>query len=128
MNIWGTVLLVLGILFLIMFVFAEFGGGHIGFVPFFVSAFLIFMGWNLRKSGEGNFAIKTRGGTSRCADFGCARTVSRAYTGILDSGDAADAGNRGNDQATKWREQNDFYSMLLSDVWYFSAVSALCLA
>jgi hypothetical protein len=53
MRIWGTVLLVLGVLFLIMFVFAEFGGGHIGFGPFFVSAFLILMGWNLRKSGRG---------------------------------------------------------------------------
>jgi len=53
MRIWGTVLLVLGILFLIMFVFAEFGGGHLGFVPFFVSGFLILMGWNLRKSGKG---------------------------------------------------------------------------
>jgi hypothetical protein len=53
MRIWGTVLLVLGILFLIMFALAEFGGGHIGFIPFFVSAFLILMGWNLRKSGRG---------------------------------------------------------------------------
>jgi hypothetical protein len=53
MRIWGWALLILGILFLIMFVFAEFGGGHVGFVPFFVSAFLILMGWNLKKSGRG---------------------------------------------------------------------------
>jgi hypothetical protein len=53
MRIWGTVLLVLGILFLIMFVLAEFGNAHVGFVPFFVSGFLILMGWNLRKSGRG---------------------------------------------------------------------------
>src|SRR5580693_4399793 len=53
MRIWGWVLLILGILFLLMFVFAEFGGGHVGFVPFFVSAFLILMGWNLKKSGGG---------------------------------------------------------------------------
>jgi hypothetical protein len=53
MKIWGTVLLVLGLLFLIMFALAEFGGGHIGVIPFFVSAFLILMGWNLRKSGKG---------------------------------------------------------------------------
>jgi hypothetical protein len=52
-RIWGTVLLVLGILFLIVFALAEFGGGHVGFVPFFVSGFLILMGWNLRKSGRG---------------------------------------------------------------------------
>jgi hypothetical protein len=53
MRIWGTVLLVLGVLFLIMFVFAEFGGAHLGFIPFFVSGFLILMGRNLRKSGRG---------------------------------------------------------------------------
>lgn len=53
MRIWGTVLLVLGVLFLIMFTLAEFGGGHVGVVPFFVSGFLILMGWNLRNSGKG---------------------------------------------------------------------------
>ncbi len=53
MRIWGTVLVVLGVLFLIMFVLAEFGSAHMGFVPFFVAAFLILMGWNLRKSGRG---------------------------------------------------------------------------
>ncbi len=53
MRIWGWVLLILGILFLVMFVLAEFGGRHVGFVPFFVSAFLILMGWNLKKSGRG---------------------------------------------------------------------------
>lgn len=53
MRIWGTVLLVLGILFLIMFVLADLGGAHLGFIPFFVSGFLILMGWNLRKSGKG---------------------------------------------------------------------------
>src|ERR1019366_9069016 len=53
MRIWGTVLLVLGILFLIMFALAQFGGAHLGFIPFFVSGFLILMGWNLRKSGKG---------------------------------------------------------------------------
>jgi hypothetical protein len=53
MRVWGTVLVVLGVLFLIMFVLAEFGSAHVGFVPFFVSAFLILMGWNLRKSGTG---------------------------------------------------------------------------
>jgi hypothetical protein len=53
MRIWGTVLLILGILFSIMFAFAEFGGGHVGFVPLLVSGFLILMGWNLRKSGRG---------------------------------------------------------------------------
>jgi hypothetical protein len=53
MRIWGYVLLVLGILFLVMFTFAELGGAHMGVIPFFVSAFLILMGWNLRNSGKG---------------------------------------------------------------------------
>jgi hypothetical protein len=67
MRIWGTILLVLGVLFLIMFVLAEFGGAHLGFVPFFVSGFLILMGWNLHKSGKGILQPKPvehpRGGT-----------------------------------------------------------------
>jgi hypothetical protein len=53
MRIWGTVLLVLGALFVIMFAFAQFGGAHLGILPFFVSFFLLLMGWNLRKSGKG---------------------------------------------------------------------------
>jgi len=61
MRIWGTVLVVLGVLFLIMFVLAEFGSAHVGFVPFFVSAFLILMGWNLRKSGRGLLQSKPVG-------------------------------------------------------------------
>lgn len=61
MRIWGTVLVVLGVLFLIMFVLAEFGSAHVGFVPFFVSAFLILMGWNLRKSGRGLLQSKPAG-------------------------------------------------------------------
>jgi hypothetical protein len=61
MRIWGTVLVVLGVLFLIMFVLAEFGSAHVGFVPFFVSAFLILMGWNLRKSGRGLLQPKPAG-------------------------------------------------------------------
>jgi hypothetical protein len=32
---------------------AEFGGGHLGFIPFFVSGVLILMGFRLRTSGKG---------------------------------------------------------------------------
>jgi hypothetical protein len=53
MRIWGNVLLVIGILFLILFALAEAGGGHLGFIPFFVSGFLILMGARLRTSGKG---------------------------------------------------------------------------
>ena len=53
MRIWGNMLVVIGILFLLLMVLAEFGGGHLGFIPFFVSGLLIFMGWRLRTSGKG---------------------------------------------------------------------------
>jgi hypothetical protein len=53
MRIWGYILLVIGILFLLLFVLAEMGGAHLGFVPFFVSGLLIFMGLRLRNSGRG---------------------------------------------------------------------------
>ena len=53
MRIWGYVLLIIGIVFLLLFVMAELGGGHVGIVPFFVSGFLILMGWRMRNSGQG---------------------------------------------------------------------------
>lgn len=53
MRIWGIILLVIGVLFLILFGLAEAGGAKLGVVPFFVSFFLIFMGWRLRTSGKG---------------------------------------------------------------------------
>jgi hypothetical protein len=53
MRIWGTVVMTLGILFMILFVLAEFGGGHLGFVPFFIAGFLTLLGFRLRKSGRG---------------------------------------------------------------------------
>jgi hypothetical protein len=53
MRIWGNILLIFGILFLVLMVLAEFGGGHLGFVPFFVSGLLIFMGYQMRTSGKG---------------------------------------------------------------------------
>src|SRR5580700_3206800 len=53
MRIWGTILLVIGTLFVILFVFAELGGAHLGFLPFFVSFLLMFMGRRLRTSGRG---------------------------------------------------------------------------
>jgi hypothetical protein len=53
MRIWGNVLFIIGILFLLLMVLAEFGGGHLGFIPFFVAGLLIFMGWRMRTSGMG---------------------------------------------------------------------------
>jgi hypothetical protein len=53
MRIWGYVLLILGIIFLLLFVMAAVGGAKLGIVPYFVSGFLILMGFRLRNSGRG---------------------------------------------------------------------------
>ena len=53
MRIFGDLLLALGIIFLILFVLAEFGGGGMGAVPFIISGVLIVTGANLRSAGGG---------------------------------------------------------------------------
>jgi hypothetical protein len=53
MRIWGYVLMVLGILFLVLFGFAELGGAHLGVFPFLIPIFLIAIGSSLRSSGMG---------------------------------------------------------------------------
>jgi hypothetical protein len=53
MRVWGTLVMVLGVVFIVLFALAEFGGGHIGVIPFFVGALLILMGRRLRKSAGG---------------------------------------------------------------------------
>lgn len=53
MRVVGYVLLVIGIAFLVLFAFAAMGGAHLGFVPWFVSIFLIAMGWTFARSGTG---------------------------------------------------------------------------
>ena len=45
-------MLIASSLFLILFVMAELGGGHVGVLPFFISAFLAAMGWSFVKSGR----------------------------------------------------------------------------
>jgi len=47
------VLLVVGILFLVLFAFAQFGGAHLGGLPWLISLFLVSAGWSLAKSGKG---------------------------------------------------------------------------
>jgi len=65
MRIAGDLMLVLGIIFLILFVMAEFGGGGVGASPFLVSGFLIALGANLRRSGGEILQAKpTPAGTS----------------------------------------------------------------
>lgn len=53
MRIWGYVLMVIGILFLVLFGFAELGGAHLGVFPFLIPIFLIAIGSGLRSSGMG---------------------------------------------------------------------------
>ncbi len=53
MRVWGTVMLAIGSIFMILFVLGELVKTDIGVAPFFISGFLIFIGWNLRASGMG---------------------------------------------------------------------------
>lgn len=53
MRIWGYILLVLGVVFLALFAMALMGGARIGFLPWFVSLFLVFTGWTFVKSARG---------------------------------------------------------------------------
>ncbi len=53
MRILGYILLIVGILFLVLFGLAEAGGGHLGFIPFYASFFLIISGGTLATKGKG---------------------------------------------------------------------------
>ncbi|HEY6325404.1 MAG TPA: hypothetical protein VIW73_02665 [Candidatus Cybelea sp.] len=53
MRIWGYILLVLGVVFLALFAMAALGGAHLGFLPWFVSLFLVCTGWTFVKSARG---------------------------------------------------------------------------
>jgi len=53
MRIWGWVFLILGIVFLFFFVFAQAGGGSIGVMPWLVAGFLCLIGLNFIRSGGG---------------------------------------------------------------------------
>lgn len=53
MRFWGYVLLIMGIAFLLLFVFALFGGAHLGVFPFIIAAMLVVTGVNLIKKGQG---------------------------------------------------------------------------
>jgi len=52
-RILGYVLLIAGILFLVLFAFAQFGGAHLGIQPWLISLFLASAGWSLARSGKG---------------------------------------------------------------------------
>lgn len=51
MRIFGYVLVAIGLIFLAMFVLAEFGGGHLSWTPFFISIVLVYFGWTMARSG-----------------------------------------------------------------------------
>ena len=53
MRIWGHVLVVIGFLFLILFLLAALGGGHIGVLPFLIAVFVIGIGGKFIRSGKG---------------------------------------------------------------------------
>ncbi len=53
MRIVGYVLLGLGLLFFVMFLLAELGGGHLNWLPFLVSFIIIYFGWTMVRAGTG---------------------------------------------------------------------------
>ena len=62
MRIAGYVILIASSLFLILFVMAELGGGHVGILPFFISVFLAALGWSFVKSGKAIVQVQVPAG------------------------------------------------------------------
>jgi hypothetical protein len=77
-RIFGDLLLALGIIFLILFVLAEFGGGGVGAVPFIISGVLIVTGANLRSAGGGILRKKPEATTAANANKAAAAAQSAA--------------------------------------------------
>ncbi len=59
MRIWGYIVLVLGIIYLILFMMANSTGAHIKALPFLITLFLIYSGVMLIKSGKGILQTRT---------------------------------------------------------------------
>lgn len=53
MRVWGYIVFFLGIIFIILFLLANFGGAHIQVLPFLIALFLIFAGVKLIKYRKG---------------------------------------------------------------------------
>ena len=68
-RIFGYVLLVVGILFLVLFAFAQIGGAHLGVLPWLVSLFLASAGWSLARSGKGLVRASAAAPTAATATF-----------------------------------------------------------
>jgi hypothetical protein len=67
MRILGYVLLIVGILFLVSFAFAQFGGAHLGILPWLITLFLVSSGWSLARSGKG--LVRASAGDPLTADI-----------------------------------------------------------
>lgn len=59
MRIWGYIVFIIGIIFVILFILAKMGGGHMSPLPFIIALFLIAAGIKLIKSGKGILLSKT---------------------------------------------------------------------
>lgn len=72
MRIFGWILLIAGVLLEILFVLAQFGGGHLGYTPFILAFFVLSMGLSLVSSGRGlvkpGVAASTAGETAASGD------------------------------------------------------------
>lgn len=54
MRIFGYVLFGIGLVFLVLFVFADLGGAHLNGSPFLVSLFLLYLGWTIAQRHRGS--------------------------------------------------------------------------
>ena len=80
MRAWGYALVALGGVFLVLFVLAELGGGHVGFLPFFVSAVIVLIGVQLARSGTGLVRTALAGATAGVAAVPTQMTQSLPMT------------------------------------------------
>ncbi len=83
MRVWGYVLLILGILFLILFGMADLSGAHLGVLPFIISGILIVIGSGMGSSGRGILVAKPPAAGNQST------SASPAATGQAAAGSAA---------------------------------------
>lgn len=53
MRLWGYIILVIGLVFLLLFILANYEEAHIGLLPFIIAGCLVLAGFQLIKSGKG---------------------------------------------------------------------------
>jgi hypothetical protein len=82
-RILGYVLLAAGILFLVLFTFAQFGGAHLGILPWLISLFLVSMGWSFARSGKGLVQPSAAGPTADAVTYTVALPMSPGAAAVI---------------------------------------------